>query len=134
MDKGQFGKRNKDVKVCRKDKGLMLTSGNELFSINFWTDRLITCVSEIPPGGRSGVDPGHKDVDETFYVVSGTLVMEFPNLGRCEKLNAGDSILIPQDEPHIMFNPGENVVRSVVTTAPNLGYDISELTEVKIKK
>jgi len=131
MDKEQFGKRNKNIEVCRSDRGFMVTAVDELFSINFWTDRMIFCVSEIPPGGRSMVDPGHKDADEVFYVVNGTLVMEFPNSGRCEKLKAGDSIIIPQDEPHVMFNPGDSIVRSVVATAPHLGYDFSEITRSK---
>ena len=133
MEKEKFGKRNKDIEVCRKDRGFFETAGDELFSINFWTDRMLFCISEIPPGRRTPVDPGHKDADEAIYLASGTLVVEFPELGRCEKLNTGDSILIPQDEPHIMFNPGEIVAKSVVATAPNLGFDISELTGTKSK-
>ena len=133
MEKEQFGKRNKDIVVCREDRGFMETAGDELFAINFWTDRMLFCISEIPPGRRTPLDPGHKDADEAIYLVSGTLVLEFPNLGRCEKLKAGDSILIPQDEPHIMYNPGIDIAKSVVATAPNLGFDISELTGVKGK-
>ena len=131
MDKEQFGKRNKNIDVSREGRGFWNTAGDELFSINFWTDRMLFCVSEIPAGRRTPLDPGHKDADEAIYLVSGTLVVEFPNLGRCEKLKAGDSILIPQDEPHIMFNPGDIVAKSVVATAPNLGFDMSELTGVK---
>jgi mannose-6-phosphate isomerase-like protein (cupin superfamily) len=124
----QEGKRATEVMVCRNDAGRMLTAGDELFAINFWTDRMLFCVSQIPPGRRTPLDPGHKDADEAMYVVKGTLVVEFPNIKRCEKLSVGDSILVPQDEPHIMFNPGDEITVTVVATAPNLGFDMSELT------
>lgn len=130
MDKKQFQKRNKNVEVCRRNEGHLVTAKDELISINYWTDRMLFSISEIPPGGKSPIDPGHKNADEAIYVISGTLVIEFPNLDICEKLEEGDTILIPQDEPHIMFNPGDTVIKSVIATAPNLGYDISELTNV----
>jgi len=129
MDKIQDGpRRAKEVEVCRKNEGRVFTAKDEVFTVNFWTDRLLFCLSELPPGGKSPRDPGHKDADEAYYILKGTLVMEFPALNRCEKLYAGDSILVPQDQPHIMINPGEETTISVVATAPNLGYDISELT------
>jgi len=40
----------------------------------------------------------HKDEDELFYVVKGTLILEFRD--RTETLNAGDMIVVPKGVEH----------------------------------
>jgi mannose-6-phosphate isomerase-like protein (cupin superfamily) len=101
---------------------------DEMVAMHFWTDRLLFAVSQVPPGGRSTLDPGHKDADEIAYIIKGVLVIEFPRLNRWERLCEGESILIPQEEPHIVINPGSEESVSIWATAPHLGYEVSELT------
>ena len=121
-------KKIREVQVCRRADVRILMSNDEMVAMHFWTDRLLFSVSHIPPGGRSNLDPGHKDADEIVYVIKGMLVIEFPNLNRWERLLEGDSILIPQSEPHTVINPGSEEAVSVWSTAPHLGYELSELT------
>ena len=118
-----------EAEVRKPDDARVLVSGDETIFMHFWTDRLIFAVSKIPPGGRSTLDPGHKDADEIAYLVKGELVIEFPDLNDYMFLSEGESIVIPQDQPHKVFSPGDKLAVSVWSTAPNLGYDIKELTK-----
>ena len=120
----------KQVEVCRRDDARVLMAGDEMAAVYFWTSRLVFSVSQIPPGGRSSRDPGHKGADEICYVIKGTLVLEFPELQRWERVSAGEAALIPEDEPHTAINPGSEVAVSVWATAPHLGYEIEDLTGV----
>lgn len=124
----------RQIQVCRADEARTIMARDEMGSMYFWTDRLIVTVCQLPPGGRSTLDPGHKGADEVCYVVAGTLVLEFPDQQRWERLSAGDAILIPQNEPHTVINPGESVAVSVWSTAPHLGYEIQDLTGVPAPK
>ena len=120
----------REPQVCRRDQARTLMAGDEMACMYFWTDRLVFSISQIPPGGRSTRDPGHDGADEIAYVVKGTLVVEFPDLQRWERLAPGDAICIPQNEPHVAINPGDEVTVSVWATAPKLGYEIEDLTGV----
>ncbi|KPK81022.1 MAG: hypothetical protein AMJ81_10965 [Phycisphaerae bacterium SM23_33] len=120
--------------VCRADAARVLMAGDEMARVYFWTDRLVFSVTEIPPGGRSSRDPGHKGADEVAYVIKGTLVIEFPKLQRWEHLGPGDAIVIPENQPHTAINPGGELAVSVWATAPQLGYEIEDLTGVPSPK
>jgi mannose-6-phosphate isomerase-like protein (cupin superfamily) len=129
MDHNQTGPRKtKEIAICRKNDGKILTVKDEVVALHYWTDRLLFAVSEIPPGGRSTLDPGHRGADEVAYVIKGKIVVEFPDLDRNERLNAGDSILIPEGVSHTVINFGDEEAVSVWVTAPHLGYEMSELT------
>ncbi len=118
------------VEVCTRRQARTLMAGDEAANVYFWTQRLVFSVSEIPPGRRSSRDPGHRGADEVCYVIEGVLVIEFPGLQRWERLEPGDAILIPEDEPHVAINPGERTAVSVWATAPKLGYELEDLTGV----
>lgn len=124
----------RQIEVCRANEARTIMAKDELGSMYFWTDRLIVTVCQLPPGGRSTLDPGHKGADEVCYVVTGTLVLEFPDQQRWERLSAGDAVLIPEGEPHTVINPGDTVAVSVWSTAPHLGYEIEDLTGVPSPK
>ncbi len=124
----------KEVQVCRANDARVLMAGDEMAAVYFWTDRLVFSVSQIPPGGRSSRDPGHQGADEVCYVVRGTLVLEFPELQRWERLSAGDAVVIPEGVPHTVINPGGEVAVSTWSTAPKLGYEIEDLTGVPSAK
>ena len=120
----------REIEVCRASQTRTLMAQDELGSMYFWTDRLVFTVCQLPPGGRSTLDPGHRGADEVCYVIQGTLVLEFPELQRWERLSAGDAILIPENEPHTVINPGDTAAVSAWATAPHLGYEIEDLTGV----
>jgi len=111
-----------EVLVCRPVNTRIVTAQDEIAAVYFWTDRLIFTVSTLPPGGRSSRDPGHKGADEVLYITKGTMVVEFDQIDRCELLNAGDGVLIPENEPHTIINPGDTVAECIFATAPQLGY------------
>jgi mannose-6-phosphate isomerase-like protein (cupin superfamily) len=118
----------REIQVRHAQDARVLMAGEEKAMMYFWTDRLVFSMSEIPPGAGSSRDPGHDGADEVCYVFKGTLILEFPGLDRKEKLEPGDAILIPEKEPHIVFNPGTETAVSAWATAPQLGYEIEELT------
>lgn len=61
--------------------------------------------STIPPGQTGGIDPGHPNSIEIFYLAVGQVL--FHDQTRYYELQAGDAIEIPKGLPHIITNIGE---------------------------
>lgn len=64
--------------------------------------------------------PGHKDADEVFTVCSGTIIVIFPGMDKEVELKAGDAVLVPPDEAHIVENRTKEEAVFVFTGAPKL--------------
>lgn len=58
----------------------------------------------------------HPDMDETFYVLEGTLELRLP--GRTHRLPAGSYVHIPRNTPHAQGSADEKPVRLLVTISP----------------
>ena len=129
MDVQKLGPQ-KTVKIETRKKGTLgvFKAQDESIYMHYWTNRILFAISEIPPGGKSSLDPGHESADELAYVIEGEIAVEFPNEKRIEKLAQGDSILIPEGVPHIVQNIGKVVAVSAWATAPHLGYTLDKLT------
>lgn len=58
------------------------------------------------------------DADECLYVLEG--VIEYHVNGKVHRVEAGDSIYVPEKNFHRMYNPGENVARAIGVITPPL--------------
>ena len=112
----------KKSKVVRKNHTWIKLDGNEHIWKYFIEERIIFSISRLAANQHSTVDPGHKDADEICYVISGTVVMKFPNRNRWIELNEGDAILIGQEEPHQIMNTSSNEVIMVWCAAPGVNF------------
>ena len=86
----------------------------------FETPKITSGIVTIPPGGKGDNDPGHKDADEVFTVCSGTIIVIFPGMDKEVELKAGDAVLVPPDEAHIVENRTKEEAVFVYTGAPKL--------------
>ena len=112
----------KKLKIIRKADVWIKLDGSEHIWKYFTEDRIIFSISQLGPGQNSTVDPGHDKADEICYVISGTVVMKFPNKNRWVELNEGDAILIAENEPHQIINTSSDEVLMVWCAAPGIGF------------
>jgi mannose-6-phosphate isomerase-like protein (cupin superfamily) len=112
-----------EVKVIHEGDATVVIEGDECALIYAHTDRMLFCVSTLLPGQRSSLDPGHAGADEIGYIIQGTIVVQFPQLQRSVRLEAGDVLLIPEGEPHALYNVGSEVAKMSWSSAPQLGRE-----------
>lgn len=112
----------KKTKVVRKSDVWIKLDGLEHIWKYFTEDRIIFSISRLLPGQSSTLDPGHKDADEICYVISGSVVMKFPEKNYWIELNEGDAVLIAEEEPHQIINTSANEVLMVWCAAPGIGF------------
>jgi oxalate decarboxylase/phosphoglucose isomerase-like protein (cupin superfamily) len=106
--------------VVRHKEGTFLLEGEELTEVYFHTDKIVFAVSTLLPGQKACVDQGHQGAHEICYVAQGSVVMHFPGLERCELLEKGDAVLVPEDAAHYTVNTGESMSVTVWACAPHL--------------
>ncbi len=58
----------------------------------------------------------HPDMDETFYVLEGTLELRLP--GKTYRLPAGSYVHIPRNTPHAQGSADDKPVRMLITVSP----------------
>jgi mannose-6-phosphate isomerase-like protein (cupin superfamily) len=85
----------------------------------FKTDKITFGLSELPPGGVGGLDPGHSEADEVFYCMQGHVLCYFPEEDKYYELEKGDALLIPPNHGHKLFNIGEETARIIWSCAPH---------------
>lgn len=112
---------NRSTRARRQDVWVKLDGGEHIWKY-FTTDRINFSVSRLAPGQSSSVDPGHDGADEICYVVSGSLVMSFPQRKEWVELNEADAVLIPENEPHQIINTSAQEVLMVWCAAPGAGF------------
>ena len=115
-----MGKQQSAPQVVRHKEGTFLLEGEELTEVYFQTDKIIFAVSTLLPGQKACVDEGHQGAHEICYVAQGSVVMHFPGLERCELLDKGDAVLVPEGEAHYTVNTGETLSVTVWACAPHL--------------
>lgn len=107
-------------KVVRSNETRNLLEGEEFTKVYFHTDKLIFAVSTMLPGQKACLDKGHKDADETCYVIEGHIAVHLTAMDEVHELQKGDCILIPQGEPHYTVNIGEIKSVTAWACAPHL--------------
>lgn len=110
-----------ELTMVHERDATVLIEGDECSLVYVHTDKLLFAVSTLLPGQRSSLDPGHVGAHEVVYVIQGTVVLEFPQLTRNVRLEPGDALLIPEGEPHTLYNVGSEIAKTTWSTAPHLG-------------
>jgi len=107
-----------DVRVIRRREARSFMEGQEHCREYFATDKITFGTSTLLPGQAGGVDPGHPDSHEVFFVAKGHVVCCIGDPGRCFELEEGDAVLIPEGLPHSLTNIGEETAVVVWGCAP----------------
>ncbi len=79
----------------------------------FQTDQIKCGVLTVPAGRKAGYDAGHVDIDEVFYIAEGEATIEFPGLGKTAVAKAGEFVLIPRSQAHVVSNRKEQDLKLV---------------------
>ena len=108
------------TKVIRSNETRNLLEGEEFTKVYCHTDKLIFAVSTLLPGQKASLDKGHKDADETCYVIKGHVAVHLTGLNEVHELKEEDCIIIPQGEPHYTVNIGEIKSVTAWACAPHL--------------
>ena len=107
----------------RENDAKVFMDGGEMVLRYFQTDKILFSLSTFAPGERSSRDAGHAGAHEIGYCEAGQVVLQFGDGDEREfvRIGAGDSILIHEGVPHIVFNPGPEQARVTWSIAPSLG-------------
>ena len=93
--------------------------GPELCRKYVETGKITFGSSMLHPGHTGGIDPGHADSHEAFYVCSGHVVMRNPATNECFEMNSGDLVLVEEGEPHELTNIGDEIATIVWCAGPS---------------
>lgn len=114
--------------LCREFDAEPIMEYEEMALVYFQTDKLFFATSHLPPGTKSGFDPGHAGAHEVAYCVSGEVVLELgSNKEKAVRLKAGDAYLINESVAHTVYNAGKEHAVVTWTTAPSLGRPLTPL-------
>ncbi len=95
-----------EVKVIKAAQTTITMDGPEVVREYACTGKLTFGSSTLLPGQTGGVDPGHPDSHEIFFVSRGQVLMHIPSDGKYYELAEGDIIIIPEGKPHQLTNIG----------------------------
>ncbi|GLQ27577.1 cupin domain-containing protein [Sulfitobacter pacificus] len=84
-------------------------------------DNDLAIIEERMPPGTAEVRHKHRQANQVFYVLSGTLTLEVN--GVVEHLSAFDSMNVRPELPHQARNEGEEDARFLVISAPTTRGD-----------
>ena len=102
-----------EVEVIRAAQTTITMDGPEVVREYARTGKLTFGSSTLLPGQTGGVDPGHPNSHEIFFVSRGQVLLHIPSDGRYYELSEGDIILIPEGKPHQLTNIGMD--KAIVT-------------------
>lgn len=94
------------MKVIRKNETNVSLDGPEVCREYICTGKITFGSSTLLPGQTGGIDSGHPDSHEAFYVSRGHIIMRNPKNGEHFELEEGDVILVEEGEPHELTNIG----------------------------
>ncbi len=94
------------AKVIRLSQARNFLEGPEHCREYVHTQKITFGTSTLLPGQRGGIDKGHPQSEEVFFVVKGHVLLYTEGSDHYE-LHEGDAILIPEGLPHTLINVGE---------------------------
>ena len=94
------------MKVIRQCEANVELDGPEVVRTYLETGKITFGSSTLLPGQTGGIDPGHPQSHEVFFVSRGHVIMRNTNTMKCFELNEGDIILVEEGEPHELTNIG----------------------------
>jgi quercetin dioxygenase-like cupin family protein len=105
------------AKIIRKRETKNFMEGNEYCKLHIENGNIVFGVSILPPGMKGGVDLGHQNAYEVFFVAKGRVLCNLPDENLYEELEEGDAILIPPPRPHALMNIGSDTATVVWSQA-----------------
>ena len=108
------------MKVIRKNESRVYLDGPEVCREYVITPKIVFGSSTLQPGQTGGIDPGHPEGHEVFYVSRGTVLMHNTKTHEFYELNEGDIILVYESEPHEMTNIGTDLAVITWSCAPKV--------------
>lgn len=104
--------------VVRSGETNVFVDENEAVQMYFKTPKMNFAIGVLPPGCKTPMDPGEPGI-YVAYILEGEAIFEAGDgSSRTEWLYEGDSILIKESLPHIVFNPSDKVSRVIWALAP----------------
>lgn len=94
------------MKIVRKQEAAVSLDGPEVCREYLATGKITFGSSTLLPGQTGGIDPGHPESHEVFYVSRGDVIMHNTETGEYYELKEGDIILVEEGEPHELTNIG----------------------------
>lgn len=81
-----------------REPGAKETTHRKLIDTPDGADRFVLTEFDIAPNGST--PPHHHDWEHEIYILDGEMDLVLPDEGRTERVEPGDAIFIPRDEPH----------------------------------
>ncbi|GHO81087.1 hypothetical protein KSD_88580 [Ktedonobacter sp. SOSP1-85] len=75
-------------------------------------DRFVLSLFEVMPNGST--PPHYHEWEHEIFILEGSMTLQLPQEKRDVKLNAGDVIFIPRNEPHGFITGGDETCRFLV--------------------
>ena len=94
------------MKVIRKLDSRVFLDGPEVCREYVVTPKITFGSSTLQPGQTGGIDPGHPNGHEVFFVSRGTVLMHNTATDEYYELHEQDIILVYEGEPHELTNIG----------------------------
>lgn len=107
------------MKVIRQNETKVSLDGPEVCREYICTGKITFGSSTLLPGQTGGIDSGHSNSHEAFYVSRGHIIMRNPKSGEHFELEEGDVILVEEGEPHELTNIGMETAIITWSCAPS---------------
>ncbi|MGX8702580.1 cupin domain-containing protein [Caproiciproducens sp.] len=105
--------------VVKKSAAKVSLDGPEVCRDYCRTEKLWFGSSALLPGQTGGIDPGHTESKEVFFVSRGAVIMRNPATNECFELQEGDILMVEEGEPHELTNIGMEPAVITWCGAPN---------------
>ncbi len=107
------------MKIVRKDQAVVSLDGPEVVREYIRTGKITFGTSTLLPGQTGGIDPGHPQSHEIFYVSRGHVIMRNPDTQQHFELHEGDILFVEEGEPHELTNIGMDMAIITWSCAPS---------------
>ena len=107
------------MKVIRQEEAAVFLDGPEVCREYLATGKITFGSSTLLPGQTGGIDPGHPQSHEIFYVSRGNIMMHNTEKAEFFELSEGDIILVEEGEPHELTNIGMEAAVITWSCAPS---------------
>lgn len=107
------------MKVVRLNETKVSLDGPEVCREYVQTKKITFGSSSLLPGQTGGIDPGHPDSEEVFFVSRGHVIMRNPKTNEHFELLEDDILLVEPGEPHELTNIGTEPALITWSCAPS---------------
>ena len=107
------------MKLLKEENARVFLDGPELCREYIVTDKITFGSSTLHPGQTGGIDPGHPNSDEIFFVAQGRVLMRNTQTEECFILCKGDALWVEEGEPHELTNIGDVIAVVTWSAAPS---------------